>query len=100
MYVYHVRLSKEFVGRLASNIHKAQIVVFWFFPSPRLQMKRRLNPYLPSLEIYRLQTQISKCLSSKFGPRNCIGQELSLLEMKLALVMAIRRFDFSARFDE
>ena len=36
----------------------------------------------------------------EFGPRNCIGQELSLLEMKLALVMTIRRFDFSARFDE
>lgn len=36
----------------------------------------------------------------EFGPRNCIGQELSLLEMKLALVMTIRKFDFSARFDE
>lgn len=36
----------------------------------------------------------------EFGPRNCIGQELSLLEMKLALVMTVRRFDFSARFDE
>lgn len=36
----------------------------------------------------------------EFGPRNCIGQELSVLEMKLALVMTIRRFDFSARFEE
>lgn len=36
----------------------------------------------------------------EFGPRNCIGQELSLLEMKLALVMTIRKFDFHARFDE
>ena len=36
----------------------------------------------------------------EFGPRNCIGQELSLLEMKLALVMTIRKFDFSAKFDE
>ena len=36
----------------------------------------------------------------EFGPRNCIGQELSLLEMKLALVMTIRKFDFHARFEE
>ena len=36
----------------------------------------------------------------EFGPRNCIGQELSVLEMKLALVMTIRKFDFSARFEE
>jgi cytochrome P450 len=36
----------------------------------------------------------------EFGPRNCIGQELSLLEMKLALVMTIRRFDFHPGFDE
>lgn len=36
----------------------------------------------------------------EFGPRNCIGQELSILEMKLALVMTIRKFDFSARFEE
>ena len=36
----------------------------------------------------------------EFGPRNCIGQELSLLEMKLALAMTVRKFDFSARFEE
>lgn len=36
----------------------------------------------------------------EFGPRNCIGQELSVLEMKLALVMTIRKYDFSARFEE
>lgn len=36
----------------------------------------------------------------EFGPRNCIGQELSMLEMKLALTMTVRKFDFSARFEE
>ena len=36
----------------------------------------------------------------EFGPRNCIGQELAMLEMKLALALTIRKFDFSARFEE
>ena len=36
----------------------------------------------------------------EFGPRNCIGQELALLEMKLVLVLAIRQFHFSMPYDE
>jgi cytochrome P450 len=33
------------------------------------------------------------------GPRNCIGQELALVEMKLVMVMALRRFDITASYD-
>lgn len=36
----------------------------------------------------------------EFGPRNCIGQELALLEMKTVLVLAIRQFHFSMPYDE
>lgn len=36
----------------------------------------------------------------EFGPRNCIGQELALLEMKLVLVLAIRQFHFRMPYDE
>ena len=36
----------------------------------------------------------------EFGPRNCIGQELALLEMNLVLVLAIRQFHFSMPYDE
>ena len=36
----------------------------------------------------------------EFGPRNCIGQELALLEMKSVLVLAIRRFNFRMPYDE
>ena len=36
----------------------------------------------------------------EFGPRNCIGQELAMLEMKIALVMMIREFDISICYEE
>lgn len=34
------------------------------------------------------------------GPRNCIGQELANLELKVALAMTIREFDVRAAYDE
>ena len=33
------------------------------------------------------------------GPRNCIGQELALLEAKIILAMVVRSFDFEAAYD-
>lgn len=36
----------------------------------------------------------------EFGPRNCVGQGLSMLEMKLVLAMTIRKFDIRAAFQE
>ena len=32
------------------------------------------------------------------GPRNCIGQELAMLELKMVLAMTIRQFDFKEAF--
>lgn len=34
------------------------------------------------------------------GPRNCIGQELALIEMKVVLAITIREFDIRAAYDE
>lgn len=34
------------------------------------------------------------------GKRNCIGQELAIIETKVITAMTIRTFDFSAAFDE
>ena len=36
----------------------------------------------------------------EFGPRNCIGQELANLEMKVVLALLLRRFDFRIAYDE
>ena len=34
------------------------------------------------------------------GPRNCIGQELAMLEMKVIIAMTVRRFHVSLAYDE
>ena len=34
------------------------------------------------------------------GPRNCIGQELALLELRMVLAMTVRLFDFKEAFEE
>lgn len=36
----------------------------------------------------------------EFGPRNCIGQELALTELKLVLVMMVRDFEIVDAYDE
>jgi cytochrome P450 len=36
----------------------------------------------------------------EFGPRNCIGQELAMLELKLVLVMTARGFEVKSVYDE
>lgn len=35
----------------------------------------------------------------ELGPRNCIGQELALLELKLVMVMTLRELDITACYD-
>ena len=34
------------------------------------------------------------------GPRNCIGQELAMMEMKIVMVMVARRFDMRLAYEE
>ena len=36
----------------------------------------------------------------EYGPRNCIGQELAILEMKVIIVMTVRRFKVELMYDE
>ena len=35
----------------------------------------------------------------EWGPRNCIGQELALLELKVVMVMTLRSFNITASYD-
>ena len=39
-------------------------------------------------------------LPFEHGPRNCIGQELAMLEMKIILVMTVRRFEIALAYEE
>lgn len=34
------------------------------------------------------------------GPRNCIGQELAMMEMKIVLIMVLQEFDIEIAYDE
>ena len=36
----------------------------------------------------------------EYGPRNCIGQELAMLEMKIIMVMTLRRFSIKLAYTE
>lgn len=36
----------------------------------------------------------------EYGPRNCIGQELAMLEMKIIMVMTLRRFQITPVYEE
>ena len=36
----------------------------------------------------------------EFGPRNCIGQELAMLELKIVLIMTAREFDIKTVYEE
>ena len=36
----------------------------------------------------------------EYGPRNCIGQELALIEMKIIMIMTLRRFSVKLTYSE
>ncbi len=36
----------------------------------------------------------------EFGPRNCIWQELAMLELKIVLAMTVREFEIKSLYDE
>lgn len=36
----------------------------------------------------------------EFGPRNCIGQELAMMELKIVMIMALQEFDIEIAYEE
>ena len=61
----------------------------WGPSANAFQPERFLSPNLPK-NAWRPFEQ---------GPRNCIGQDLAMLEARIALALVVRRFEFSAAFD-
>lgn len=64
------------------------------FPDPHtFRPSRFLSP--------ELQTQTENAFRPfERGPRNCIGQELAMLEVKIVLLLVVRRLRFRAAYDE
>ncbi|KAK4694386.1 hypothetical protein P7C71_g3191, partial [Lecanoromycetidae sp. Uapishka_2] len=62
------------------------------------------NKFLPERWLVeegdRLYPQKGAFRPFEFGPRNCIGQELAMLELKLVLVMTAREFEVRSVYDE
>ena len=48
----------------------------------------------------RLYPQKGAYRPFEFGPRNCIGQELAMLELKLVLIMTVREFEIKSAYEE
>ncbi len=36
----------------------------------------------------------------EYGPRNCIGQELAMMEMKIAMILVLQMFDIEVAYDQ
>ena len=66
------------------------------FPSPEEFIPER---FLPTPDNYQ---EVPKDAWRPFekGPRNCIGQELAVLEMKIMMVLTLRQFEISAAYEE
>lgn len=80
------------VWSVAHTIHRSPD--FWPFPDTFLP-ERWLVP--PGHELYPTK---GAWRPFEYGPRTCIGQELALLEMKVALVLTARSFQFTMPYDE
>lgn len=66
------------------------------FPSPDEFIPER---FLPAPDNFQ---EVPKDAWRPFekGPRNCIGQELALLEIKIIMALTLRKFNISAAYAE
>jgi len=72
-----------------------------FFPSPSCFIPERFIPSQTPFPEAKLFTQAGKDAWRPFekGPRNCIGQELAMIESRIILALTVRDFDFVAEYD-
>lgn len=67
------------------------------FPSPEEFLPHR---FLPDRPASFPEVSSNSMRGFEKGPRSCIGQELALVEMRVILVLLIRRFDFKVGYEE
>jgi cytochrome P450 len=71
-----------------------------FFPEPLKFIPERFIPHLTPFPDAELFTPAGKDAYRPFekGSRNCIGQELAMIETKVILALTAREFDFAVEF--
>lgn len=82
---------------LSHTIHRNEK----FFPKPEHFVPERFIPSQTPFPGAMLHTPAGKDAWRPFekGPRNCIGQELAMIEAKVALAIIAKDFDFVAEID-
>jgi hypothetical protein len=72
-----------------------------YFPRPIEFIPERFIPSKTPFPDCKLHTPAGKDAWRPFekGPRNCIGQELAMMEIKVVLALVVREIDFTAEFD-
>jgi len=83
-------------GFLVWSLHQAlhRDPTFWASPNaflPERWLVPAGAPLYPAKDTWR---------PFEFGPRNCLGQELAVLELKVVLVMVMRAFDVTEAYEE
>lgn len=66
-----------------------------FYPEPHKFIPQRFQPSSPFPQVDRAAFR-----PFEKGSRDCIGQELAMLESRILLAMTIRQFNFQEAFEE
>lgn len=72
-----------------------------YFPEPTRFIPERFIPSQTPFPDCKLFTPAGKDAWRPFekGPRNCIGQELAMIESKVVIALIVKEVDFTAEFD-